>query len=150
MRRRIDLLSVPFLCVGLALFSSSCSKSTKISPSAPSTAAVAVTVTEVELGRSVGGNKRVIEKVEIFLPNDTIHASVLTTGSAPSATLKARWTYEDGQLVNESEQAIAATGNDATEFHIFKPDGWPAGKYKLEVFLNGMPVQTREFEVKGT
>jgi uncharacterized protein YfaS (alpha-2-macroglobulin family) len=97
----------------------------------------------------MGGDKRVTERVEVFMPGDTIYASVLTTGSAPSATLKARWFYEDGQLVSESEQAIAPTGNAATEFHITKPDGWPAGKYRLEVFLDGRQVQTREFEVRA-
>ena len=39
--------------------------------------------------------------------------------------------------MDESEQTIAPTGSAATEFHISKPDGWPAGKYKLEVLLNG-------------
>jgi hypothetical protein len=29
-----------------------------------------------------------------------------------------------------------------------KPDGWPAGKYKLEVFLNGSSAATREVEVE--
>ena len=37
---------------------------------------------------------------------------------------------------DETEQAIAPTG------------GWPTGKYKVEVSLNGSPVQTREFEVQ--
>jgi uncharacterized protein YfaS (alpha-2-macroglobulin family) len=66
---------------------------------------------------------------------------------APTATLKARWTYQDGQVVNESTQTIAATGDARTEFHISKPDGWPAGKYKLEVLVNGSSAATKDFEV---
>ncbi len=42
----------------------------------------------------------------------------------------------------------APTGDARTEFHISKPDGWPTGKYKLEVFLNGSSAATREFEVE--
>jgi hypothetical protein len=33
-----------------------------------------------------------------------------------------------------------------TEFHVAKPDGWPKGSYKVEVFLNGNSVET----AKGT
>jgi hypothetical protein len=69
------------------------------------------------------------------------------TAAAP-ATLKARWTYQDGQVVDESTQRIAPAGNARTEFHISKPDGWPPGKYKLEVLLNGSSAGTRDIEVE--
>ena len=46
------------------------------------------------------------------------------------------------------EVTIAPDGANVTTFHIAKPDGWPVGKYKLEVSLDGAVVQTREFEVK--
>lgn len=45
--------------------------------------------------------------------------------------------------MDETEQTIAPTGESATEFHISKPDGWPAGKYRVEILLNGATVQTR-------
>jgi hypothetical protein len=130
--------------LGLVVGASSCARKAE----APAPAPAVLTVTAVDLGKAIGGDKRVTEKVDRFAPNDVIYASVLTTGTSSSAVLKAKWTFEDGQLVNESEQAIAPTGDAATEFHISKPDGWPAGKYTLEVSLNGSPVQTREFEVR--
>jgi hypothetical protein len=34
-----------------------------------------------------------------------------------------------------------------TEFHVTKPDGWPKGSYKVEVFLNGNSVETESFKV---
>ena len=136
---------VPLLCLGLALGAVACGKKTADTSATPPGA---VSVTGVELGRSIGGDKRVAEKVDQFSPNDVIYASVLTSGTSPSAVLKARWTYEDGQLVDESEQTIAPNGDAATEFHISKPDGWPTGKYKVEVFLNGGSVQSKDFEVK--
>jgi hypothetical protein len=34
------------------------------------------------------------------------------------------------------------------EFHISKPQGWPAGKDKLELFLNGSSAATKDFEVE--
>jgi hypothetical protein len=41
-----------------------------------------------------------------------------------------------------------AAGPQVTDFSISKPDGWPAGKYTLEISNGGMVVQTREFDVK--
>lgn len=110
----------------------------------------AVRVTEVDLGRSIGPDKRINDNAETddFRRNDTIYASVATEGNASGGALTARWTFEDGQVVDESSQNIAASGPAVTEFHISKPDGWPVGKYKVEIRLNGQPVQSKDFEVK--
>jgi hypothetical protein len=51
-------------------------------------------------------------------------------------------------VVDESRQNITPTGSTTvTEFHLSKPDGWPAGGYKVEVLLNGISAGTREFKV---
>jgi hypothetical protein len=108
---------------------------------------VGVRVSQIDLGRSLNADKTINDNTDSFKPNDAIYASIATEGSAASATLKARWTYQDGQVVNESTQTISPTGNARTEFHISKPDGWPTGKYKLEAFLNGSSAATKDFEV---
>ena len=72
-----------------------------------------------------------------------------TDGTAQSATLRAKWTYEDGQTVDETSRTIAPSGRERTEFHIAKPNGFPAGKYKLEVFLNDQSKETKTFEVQA-
>ena len=113
-------------------------------PAAPAPFAV----TGIELGKQIGANKRVAEQVTVFAPGDTIYATVLSSGASPSTTLKARWTYEDGQVVDESTQAIAPSGPTVTEFHIAKPSGWPAGKYKVEIAANNAPAGSKEFEVR--
>lgn len=146
MRRRQQVWILPLVWVALGLGIVACKGSKE---PAPASANAPVSVTAIDLGKSVGGDKHVQDKVNVFAPNDTIYVSVLTAGSSSSATLKARWTYQDGQVVNESEQSIAPTGDAATEFHISKPDGWPAGKYKVEVSLNGTPAQSKDFEVKA-
>ena len=111
--------------------------------------ASAVRVSEVELGRAIGSDKRVTEGVDDFAPTDTIYASIVTQGSAREARLTARWTVQDGQTVDESTQTIAPSGTTVTEFHISKPGGWPAVKYTLRVLLDGREVETEEFEVTG-
>jgi hypothetical protein len=114
------------------------------------TGTTAVRVTDVTLGRSVGEDKAIADRTETFRPSDTIYASIATDGSANSATLRARWTFEDGQVVDESTRTIAPNNRERTEFHIAKPTGWPAGKYKLEVFLDNQPAETKNFEVRGS
>lgn len=110
----------------------------------------AVRVADVTLGRAIGEDKAITDRTDTFRTNDTIYASVATDGSANSATLRARWTFEDGQVVDESTHTIAPTKRERTEFHISKPNGWPAGKYKLEVFLDDRSVETKSFEVRGS
>jgi hypothetical protein len=101
----------------------------------------------IELGRAVGADGRVTAPASIFSASDTIYASIVTEGQTAGSTLSARWTYEDGQVVNEGRESLAAD-RAVTEFHISKPDGWPAGRYRVEIALNGRPAGTREFEVR--
>jgi hypothetical protein len=112
-------------------------------PSAPA----GVSVVNVQLGRAVGADKKVTLAADSFAPTDTIYASVDTQGTAASATLTARWTYQDGQTVHEETQTIAPTGPATTEFHIAKPDGWPRGTYRLEILVDGVSARTASFRV---
>lgn len=111
----------------------------------PAPAPAGVTVTTVDLGNAVGADNRVTTPGTSFAGTDTIHASVATDGEGGNLT--ARWTFQDGQVVDTQDKTVPA-GAQVTDFSISKPDGWPAGKYKLEVLNNGMVVQTREFDVK--
>jgi hypothetical protein len=112
-------------------------------------AAIPFKVTSVSLGKAIGSDKTISEPAATFGPQDTIYASVASEGAAPSVTLKARWTYGDaGQLVSESEQTIAPAGPATTEFHVSKASGWPAGKYKVEISVDGSPAGAQDFEVK--
>ena len=141
------------LCLALAIHATACQKKTSETSSTSysersTTETSAIKVTNLDLGRNIGGDKHVTVATTFFAPNDVIYASVQTSGTAPNTTLQVKWTYQDGQVVDETTQTIAPTGDEATEFHISKPDGWPAGKYKAEVYLNGQLVQTKDFEVK--
>lgn len=111
----------------------------------PAPAPAGVTVTTVDLGNAVGSDNRVTTPATSFAGKDTIHASVATDGAGGNLT--ARWTFQDGQVVDTQDKTVPA-GAQVTDFSISKPDGWPAGKYKLEVLNNGMVVQTREFDIK--
>ena len=128
-----------------------CQKADETAKPAPQAAAPPVQpafhVTHVDLGNAIGADKKVTASSVTFKPNDTIYASILSEGVTPRAALAVRWTFEDGQVVNESTQNIAPTGPAVTEFHIAKPDGLPAGKYKVEVSANGQPAAAVQFAV---
>lgn len=117
---------------------------------APAPAPAGVTAGMVSLGAAIGADKKVTTATESFAKGDTFYVSVDTTG-AGTATLKAKWTYhKDGQVavVNEESQTINPTGPATSEFHLSKPDGWPAGEYQVEVFLNDKSVGVKKFAVK--
>ena len=137
------------LCLALLVIAAGCrGKTADTGGTVGTTGTSAVRVTDVSLGRAIGGDKAVTDSTDKFRPSDTIYASVATDGTAQSATLRAKWTYEDGQTVDETSRTSAPNGRERTEFHIAKPDGWPAGKYKLEVFLNNESKESKTFEVQ--
>jgi hypothetical protein len=110
----------------------------------------AIQVTGIDLGRAIGPDLRISEAAEAFHPRDTIYVSVVTEGSAPAATVTARWRYrsgEGGELIEETTQAIAPRGREVTEFHIARPDGWPPGRYEVQILLDGRPTGSRAFSV---
>lgn len=140
------------LSLGLALLliAAACGgPKTDTGGTAGTTGTAAVRVTDVSLGRAIGADKAVTDSIDKFNPADTIYASVATDGTASTATLRAKWTFEDGQTVDESTRTIAPSGRERTEFHIVKPSGWPAGKYKVEVFLNDQSTTAKTFEVQA-
>jgi hypothetical protein len=117
-------------------------------PAAPAPAGAPFRITGVEVGNAIGADKRITAPSAVLAPTDTIYASVSSDGTAPAVTLTARWLYEDGQIVNESTQSISSSGPAASEFHVAKPDGWPAGRYQVQILANGAPVATKQFEVR--
>lgn len=112
-------------------------------PAAP--AATPISVASVELGTGVDINQKVTAPSSTFGPKDTIYASVATSGSG-SGKLAAKWTFQSGQTVHEESSDFTAPAN--TSFRINKPDGWPAGNYKVEISLNGTAAASKDFSVK--
>jgi uncharacterized protein YfaS (alpha-2-macroglobulin family) len=110
----------------------------------------AVRVTDVNLGTALGPDNRIASGTgtDTFRPTDTVYASVATEGTATNSTLTARWTYQDGQVVDETTQTISAAGASVTEFHISMPDGLPPGRYQLELLLNGQSSERRSFTIQ--
>ena len=143
--RHLNRFALP-LCVAIVLISAGCRGNSRADTTG--TSGAAVRVTDVTLGRAIGADKTITDKADDFKPSDTIYASIATDGTAASTSLRAVWTYQDGQVVNDSSRTIAPNNRERTEFHIAKPDGWPVGNYQVEVFVDGRSVETKKFEVK--
>ena len=92
----------------------------------------------------------------VFSPSDVFFA-VADLNNAPAGTVvEARWIavqieeYDAGELIYE--QAI----NDFTDerfsgtiyFQLSNDAGWPAGEYKVDVYLDGTFVQSASFSVR--
>ena len=120
---------------------------------APAPATTSAMVSGVDLGNAVGADMRVTAPMTSFATRDTIYAAVATNTNDPAANvpgkLGVKWTHVDsGQTVHEETKDITFSGDGVTNFQISKPDGWPTGKYRVEIMLDGTTVQTREFDVR--
>ena len=117
---------------------------------APATNDDSFRVATLTLGSAIDAGYAVTAPATRFA-DDTpvIYASVATTGHTAGSTLGARWRYLEGQgvLVNELRQTVAANGPAVTTFKVQNPNRWPAGRYSVEISLNGKPVASRDFEI---
>jgi hypothetical protein len=106
-----------------------------------------VVVTEVQVGRNVGLDKRVTDPAEDFAPDETIYASVVTEGRAEHVRLTSRWTRA-GKVVAEFSQGIEPAGTAVSEFNVWKPRGFSPGEYEVQILVDGVPAAGRRFTVR--
>ena len=137
----LTLLAAPLLGIGCKKAAPPPPPAETVTPPPPQPA-----VSKIELGSSVGADKRVLAPRSSFGVKDSIIASVYTENTAPGATLTAKWTFQTGQTIDSTSQAVAASPG-VTEFHIVKKTAWPVGRYKVEISLNGAPAGSQEFDV---
>ena len=105
-----------------------------------------LTVETVQIGRSLNEDQSIAAQATTFKPNETIYVSALNSARG-DGTVKVRW-YMGTQLLSEREKQVTFQGAGATEFNISSATGFPAGDYRVEVFVDGQPVGTRNFDVR--
>lgn len=102
------------------------------------------------LGDAVNAAHQITHASASFAPSERIiYASVATEGRSSGVTLNAKWSYLEGsgQLISSVSQPIATDGPAVTTFSVQNPDLWPAGKYKVEISLDGQPVASEDFDI---
>jgi outer membrane usher protein FimD/PapC len=98
-------------------------------------AASEISIDNVYMARISGNN---VEQTETFNPNDEFNCVLEISGIQSSDTVKAVWTavdvedYVPNTQINETESA----GNETLTFNLSNPKYWPAGDYKIEIYIN--------------
>lgn len=109
-----------------------------------------VTVTAVTVGRTLAADDTIAadSQTNMFWTTDTFYVSVATDGTAPSATLKARFTYADGTVVAEPTKTISPTGPTVTALQAANPEHWKPGDYKVEILLDGVSAGSKDLNAR--
>lgn len=114
----------------------------------PMTETATVNVSQVTVGKTAAADKSVAQ-MAMFAPSDEIIVSVRTDGTANNANVGAKLTFQDGQVAGEQTATLNTTGAETTNITFKNANGWPAGKYRAEVMVDGKAAGTpQEFEVK--
>ncbi|KLD73764.1 hypothetical protein FZ025_06765 [Xanthomonas hyacinthi] len=107
-----------------------------------------VTVASVTVGNTAGADKTVAP-LTTLASKDSIIVSVKTEGSSTNTRVGVKLLFQDGQTAGEQSATLTTAGAETTNISFTNAKGWPAGKYKAEVTVNGQPAGTpQEFEVK--
>jgi hypothetical protein len=144
------------LTLVLALAAVACKKKDEgVYPPGDTAAAVApapaaIHVTEIDVGKGLNTDKTVKDKTDNFGVRDTIYVAVKTEGTSTAGSkLTAKWTFQDGQMINSTSTDIPpATAEARYEFHIQKGTAWPKGNYKVEVILDSASAGSKDFSIK--
>lgn len=102
----------------------------------------------VLLGSAVDGDNVVLADRREFSANDTIYASVLSTGAHQGLRLSATWLAPDGSTIADTSQPVVPTTATATTFSIRNPQAWPPGDYKVSIAINGNSQRTESFRIR--
>jgi hypothetical protein len=105
-----------------------------------------LSVTAIQLGRSLNPDHSVAQFSTVFAPDDTVYLSVLTTGGG-SGTIGVRWTY-GSKVIGEPTKRVAGQDVAATDFPLRSTGGFPVGNYQAEILVDGKSVGTRTFRVE--
>jgi hypothetical protein len=104
-----------------------------------------IRIASVQLGRALNTDNSVGVHTTQFKPNDTFYVAVLTEEPGAS-TLTVQWRL-NGQVVSESSKDVSYMRPAATEFHLQNSGGFPAGQYRVDVIVDGILAESREFRV---
>ncbi len=104
-------------------------------------------ISNMMIGRRIGPGNRITEPTFEFAPHDTVHVSVAMSGAGGDQRLTAAWRSQNGEVVQQSSEAVAPPGEN-TAFHLAQSKGLKPGTYKVIVFLGDDSVETRVFAVR--
>lgn len=105
-----------------------------------------LTVDTIQIGRSLNADQSIASQTTTFKPNETVYVAALNNARG-QGVVKVRWMMGT-QLLSEREKTVKFAGAGATEFNISSAGGFPEGDYSVEIFVDGVSVGTRKFDVR--
>lgn len=150
--RNITAIRAALLAASLVAVAGACGKkdAAPADTAAPvaTPAATPLRVADIQLGKGIGSDKRVLAPMTNFGTRDTIYVSVTTEGAATDARLTATWMYGTTGVSETDEMISSPGGTNVSEFHISKATPWPTGSYRVDVKLNGVSAGSRDFTIQ--
>jgi len=111
-------------------------------------AATGVSVTSITVGNTAAEDRSVAAMSSLGA-KDKVIVSVRTEGAAANTTVAAKLTYQDGQVAGEESQALSTSGSETTNIEFSNTEAWPAGRYTVDVTLDGQPAgMSQQIEIK--
>ncbi|MCG3212018.1 MAG: hypothetical protein FOGNACKC_05665 [Anaerolineae bacterium] len=87
-----------------------------------------------------------------FAQNDVFYAVVELANAPDDTKVKAVWSVVEAEGVDSNttiDEAELTSGSGSLQFNLTNDKLWPAGKYKVDLFLNDKADRTLEFTVEG-
>ncbi len=107
-----------------------------------------IDVTRIDLGTAIGADGRISQQTTVFKPTDTVYAAVTTERPGHGIVLKATWYFDESSLIKEVSQTVSPTDTLVTDFHLVNDAGWPIGRYKIEIQVDGQIAAVTEYNVR--
>lgn len=85
-----------------------------------------------------------------FAPEDDVYALVEAANAPDDTTYKAVWTAVNAEGVDPNfkiDEATLTAGSGTHQFSLTNDNLWPAGQYKVDIYMNDKLEKTVEFQV---
>lgn len=105
-------------------------------------------ISDAQMARDPEGNS----PTTTFAQDDVFYAVVTLANAPDDTTVKAVWTAVEAEGVDPNtviDEAELTSGSGTLQFDLTNDKLWPAGKYKVDLLLNGKQDRSLEFTVEG-
>lgn len=106
-------------------------------------------VTAITFTRGIDSSNNPVATTNNFNARDTIYAVVDVTNTEAGTPIEGRWFHvSSDQQVNTNTVNTTSAGSHKIPLFISRPDAWPTGDYRLDVYINGMMQKSQSFKVE--
>lgn len=104
-------------------------------------------ISEAKMARDAEGT----QPTTTFAPTDTFYCLVTLTNAPDDTSVRAVWTAVEVEGTDPNtviDESTVESGSGTLEFNLTNSNPWPAGQYKVDLYMNDELKQTIEFSVQ--